>query len=304
MASSPQSNTAAYTALGVGILVLGFGAIFVRWAGAPGTVTAFYRMSVGAVVLTWPFARRTARAWRTGALSRRALHFAVAAGAFFAFDVALWASGVMLSGPNTPTLLANTAPVWVGLGALVFLHERLRIGFWLGLALALVGAAIILRVDAQQSSAVGLGSLLGLVAALFYAGYFLVTQIARRAMDALSILWVASVTASIILLSINLVLRRPLLGYALPAYASMFALGLLSQAIGWLAINHALGILPASVVAPTMLGQPVMTVLLAIPLLGETLSPGQFAGACLVLVGVYIVHRNRARGAPRTPVQP
>ena len=78
----------------------------------------------------------------------------------------------------------------------------------------------------------------------------------------------------------------------------MFALGIFSQVLGWLAINHALGILPASLVAPTMLGQPIATVILAAPLLGETLSSSQMFGGFALLAGVYIVHRNRQQPVP------
>ena len=38
-------------------------------------------------------------------------------GVFFAGDMALWSTGVMLACVASPTLLANTAPIWVGLGA-------------------------------------------------------------------------------------------------------------------------------------------------------------------------------------------
>jgi drug/metabolite transporter (DMT)-like permease len=62
---------------------------------------------------------------------------------------------------------------------------------------------------------------------------------------------------------------------------------------GYLAINYALGHLPASIVSPTMLGQPVLTALLAGPLLGETLGLWQVVGGVAVLGGVYLVHRSQ-----------
>jgi drug/metabolite transporter (DMT)-like permease len=46
-------------------------------------------------------------------------------------------------------------------------------------------------------------------------------------------------------------------------------------------------------VSPTLLGQPVLTGLLAIPLLGQPLTGGQIAGGSMVLLGVYLVHRSR-----------
>jgi drug/metabolite transporter (DMT)-like permease len=42
-----------------------------------------------------------------------------------------------------------------------------------------------------------------------------------------------------------------------------------------------------------MLGQPVVTALLAVLLLGERLSVWQIAGGVTVLAGVYTVHRSR-----------
>ena len=67
-------------------------------------------------------------------------------------------------------------------------------------------------------------------------------------------------------------------------------MGVVSQSFGYLALNYALGYLLASVVAPTMLGQPVVKAILAGPLLDETLSLWQVLGGLAVLTGVYAVH--------------
>ena len=109
---SSTSTFPSYLALGIGILSLGFSAIFVRWADAPGPVASFYRMAIPVVLLAWPFYRRVKT---RGRLPRRGLQFAVLGGLFFAADMAFWASGVVMSGATNPTLLANTAPLWVGL---------------------------------------------------------------------------------------------------------------------------------------------------------------------------------------------
>ncbi len=48
----------AYLALTAGLLAIGFSAIFIRRAEAPGTVASFYRMSIGLLVLSLPFLSR------------------------------------------------------------------------------------------------------------------------------------------------------------------------------------------------------------------------------------------------------
>jgi len=281
----------AYLDLAIAMVSLGFSAVFVRWADAPGVVTSLYRMAVAVALLAWPFFRRARAA---GGLARRGLTFAFLGGLFFAADLALWATGVVMSGATNPTLLANTAPLWVGLGALVLFRERLRIGFWAGLALAMGGAVLILRLDSLEAMELGLGSLLGLLAGVFYGGYFLLTQRGRESLDSLSYFWPAALTSTIALLVACLALRQPLLGYPLRTYLNFLALGIVTQVIGYLAINDALGRLPASIVSPTLLGQPVVTALLAGPLLGEQLGRWEIIGGLAVLAGIYLVHRSRS----------
>jgi drug/metabolite transporter (DMT)-like permease len=287
-----RSNYLAYLALAAGILTISFSAIFVRWAVAPGTVTSFYRMAIAASVLAWPFYRKVRS---REDLPRLGLRTAVVGGLFFAGDLALWSTGVVLSGATNPTLLANTAPVWVGLGALIFFRERLSAKFWLGLALAMSGAVLILGLDALSAATLGLGTFLGLMAAIFYGGYFLITQRGRESLDSLTYTWLTTASASVALLVLNVVLGHSLTGYPVFSWLNFLALGIVAQVLGWLAINYTQGYLPASVVAPTMLAQPVATAVLAVLLLGERLSLWQTLGGITVLTGVYIVHRSRHR---------
>lgn len=287
-----SSHFSSYLALGIGTLSLSLSAIFVRWANAPGLVTSFYRMAIAVVLLAWPFY------WRVKtkeSLPLREFQVAVVGGLFFAGDLALWATGVVLSGATNPTLLANTAPLWVGLGALVLFRERLNAKFWAGLLLAMTGAIVILGLDGLRAASFEVGTLLGLLAGVFYGGYFLVTQRGRETLDPLTYFWPAAVSSTLGLLILSLALRQPLTGYPALTYLNFLALGVVSQVFGYLAINYALGYLPASIVAPTMLGQPVVTAILAGSLLGEALSLWQVLGGIAVLAGVYTVHRSRQR---------
>ena len=285
------SRFPAYLALGVGIMSLSFSAIFVRWANAPGIVTSFYRMTIATALLAWPFYRRVKA--NKVSLSRLGLRFAVLGGLFFAADLALWSTGVVMSGAANPTLLANTAPLWVGLGTLILFRERLKVMFWVGLMLTMTGAAVILGLDSLRAVSFGLGALLGLLAGIFYGGYFLITQRGRETLDSITYFWPAAVSSTVGLLILCLAFRQPLTGYPASAYLNFLALGVASQVFGYLSINYALGHLPASIVAPTMLGQPVATAILAGPLLGETLSLWQVLGGLSVLAGVYVVHRSQ-----------
>lgn len=287
-----RSLPSAYLVLMLGVLSLGFSAIFVRWADAPGTVTAFYRMAIGSLVMALPFLAQS-RGGRVSLGTRRGLWLAALGGIFFGADLTLWTTGIMRSGATVPTLMANTAPLWVGFGSWILFGERQSAGFWLGTLLAFSGAAAVLGGDLGAESVLESGGLLGLGAAVFYGGYYLVTQRARDAIGTLPYFWVSTTASALTLLGVNLLLGEPLRGYSTFTWGLFLATGLFVQVVGWMAINYTQGHLPASLVSVTMLGQPVLTALIAWPLFGETLSAWQFVGGVAVLLGVYWVHRTR-----------
>ncbi len=245
-------------------------------------------MLIATLLLAVPFFRRIQT---TNPPPRRAIGIAILGGTLFAADLATWATGVTLSGATAPTLLANTAPVWVGLGTLLIFRRRLRIGFWMGTLIALLGAGLVLGIETGEKVA---GSALGLVAGVFYGGYFLVTQRGRDLLDSLSYFWLASASSTVVLLLLAVGFRMPLTGYPTTSYLNFLAMGVITQVFGYLAVSYALGRFPASIVAPTLLGQPVITALLAVPLLGEVLAPVQILGGAAVLAGVLIVHRSQS----------
>jgi drug/metabolite transporter (DMT)-like permease len=198
-----------------------------------------------------------------------------------------------MSGASNPTLLSNTAPVWVGLGAIFIFHERQSRRFWFGLIVALGGAMLVLGQDVLRATDVGLGTFFGLLAGIFYGISTLAAQQGRRLLHTLMYFYISTLTATFLLFIVNVLFGSPLIGYRPLTYLVFFGLGVGVQVIGWLSVNYAQGYLPASVVSTTMLAQPVVTVCLASMLLGEIFTIWHIAGGGMVLAGIYIVHRSR-----------
>lgn len=278
----------AWLALAFAALALGLSAIFVKLAAVPGAVNAFYRMSIAAGLLAFPALREAGRLPR---LSRRHVGLAMTAGFLFACDLTAWTTGVMVGSATNATLLANTAPIWVALGATLLFRERLRSAFWLGLAVAITGVTVVVGGDALARPHLATGDLLGLVAGFFYGTFFLPSQKARERLPALFAWWVAAATSAVCLLVATLVLGQPLLGHPARSWLWLAAVALVTQVGGYLSISYALGRLPASLVSPVLLLQPVVTALFAVPLLGERLTLLQVLGGVVVLAGIAVVRR-------------
>jgi drug/metabolite transporter (DMT)-like permease len=279
-----------YLALCSGILALSLSSLFIRWANAPGTVTSFYRMMIAGLVIT-PFFFRHINSGTT--FSKKLIVLPLLGGLFTALDHSVWSTAIGMTKVANATLLNNIAPLWVALFAVLILRERLGRKFWVGLVFTLAGAGVVLGNDLIMNPHLSSGDILALASSLFYAGYFLVTQRARQKLDTLTYIYLVIVTCSAILLGINLVLGKPLTGYPSQTYLAFLGAALISQIIGYFSITYALGHLPAAVVSPTMIAQPVLTALLAIPLIGEPLLTSQWLGGLAVLAGIYLVNRSQ-----------
>jgi drug/metabolite transporter (DMT)-like permease len=291
--SASASRLRVYLALALGIVCIALSAIFTRVAGVPGTVSAFYRVAIAAVILAVPFAAPATH--RRAAIAPRVWWLAAASGVFFALDLALWNTSLFQTSAANATLLANDAPIVVGLGSLVIFHAKLRLPYWAGLVLGLLGMMIIVGGDIFSHSHFGAGDAMALTAGVAYAGYLLSMQRIRAHLDTLSSLWIPGVTGAVLLLVFNLIRHEPLFGFPLHSYLALLALGIISQVVGWMAINYALGHLPAAIVSATLLGQPVLTAVFAVMFLGEALGPAQLLGGLVALAGIYLVNRGYVR---------
>lgn len=294
---SGRRHWLAYAALLTAVLGIAWSAIFVRWAAVPGPTSAFYRVLIAGVVLAlaWIIRRAARRPNRRITVRPQAFLLALAGGAFFGFDLALYNTAVMRTTAATATLLGNNAPIFVGVGTwLVFKRRPPRV-FWLGLGLALCGAASIIAASVVHGGTPAgdlRGDLLAIAAAIFFAGYMLATERVRREMDTLTFSTAAAAGSVLTLLLVCAALGAPLTHFTARTWAALAGLGLISQLGAYFALVYALGHLPATVTSVGLLAQVPLTALLAMPMLGETLTLPQAAGGLIVLAGIFVVNRG------------
>lgn len=286
-------KTKAYLALFGGLSFMCFAAIFVRISHAPGIVTTFYRMLIGSVILLVPFLLSLRKAGYS--LKGRGILFAVLGGICFGCDMALWSTGVVLSNASIPTLTANLAPLWVGFGSMLIFRKKVNPGFWVGLFIAINGMVFLTRQDLTQNINIRIGALLGLGAGMFYGIFYLVSERGRKLLNTIQFLSIFTFTSAIVLGIFVFIFSYPLTGYDRNTYLVFLGIGVIVQVFGWFLINYAQGYLPATTVAPILLGQPVLTFFLAMILLKERLSLLHLAGGVIVVAGIYLVHYSRNR---------
>jgi drug/metabolite transporter (DMT)-like permease len=294
-----RPEVAGLIALLAGALAIGSSGIFVRVSETGPTATAFWRGCLALPLLAvWAWLERRGRASAAGALTAGASlrePLLVWAGVFFAGDLALWHTSLMLTSVAASSIEANCAPMLVTLFAWALWGERPRLPFLLALALAFGGMLLILAPKLGGGGHALLGDALGLGTACFYAAYILAVARLRGRYGTGIVMFASTLVFTLILLPLALLEKF------LPATAQgwwvLIGCAVTAQVLGQGLIAYALAHLPATFGAVGLYVQVVAAGVYAWLLLGERLAPVQIAGGAVVLAAIALARRSRV--APR-----
>ena len=286
------SRSSVFLWMTVGVLAISTSPILIRVAAMPALALAFWRCLIGAAVLA-PFASRRQVGW----LDRAELARLAASGVFLAVHFALWNASLGLTTVAAATTLVSCAPLFVGLGS-VFLGEPPSGRAWAGIVLATAGAVVIGAGDAAGFGAGSdalWGDVLAFAGALAMAAYLLLGRVARQRLPVST--YAASVygVAAAVLLPACLLTGASLGGYQATAWLALAGVVVGPQLLGHTVFNGLLASVSASVVAVVMLLEPVIATVLAWWLFDELPGPSLWAGAPMVLAGVWLATTGSRR---------
>jgi drug/metabolite transporter (DMT)-like permease len=281
----------ALGALFLGATCIALSPIFVRLSEAGPTATAFWRVALAVVPLWIALILKNGKASFAGKWP-----LLLAAGFAFAGDLAFWHSSIKLTSVANSTLLANLASLFVTLAAWIFLKQRPSRLFVAGLGAALFGVTLLVQTSPGFSATALAGDALGVVTAMFYAGYILAVKGLRdRGAGTLHLMAVTSTLTAVLLLPTALATGEQLFPGTTSGWLVLLGLALVSHAAGQGMIAFALAHLPVAFSSVGLLLQPVVAAIFAWVVLGEPLVGLQVAGGLIVLAGIYLARRGSAR---------
>jgi drug/metabolite transporter (DMT)-like permease len=228
------------------------------------------------------------------------------AGLFFVLDLGFWHYGIVMTSVANATTLCNLTPVVVTAFAWIVWGQQPGRTFLFALALAMAGAfAMAAGADGGQGTNPLLGDVFSLSVAVWYAGYFLAVQAARRTAGAMRVTLWATALGLPLLLGAAVLLKEDLTPETAGGWGALVGLGVM-HVVGQGGVAWALGRLPASVTAVTILVQPVVAAILGWILFAEALTPVQALGGALVLGAIVLAQRStrprtKAGAEPESP---
>jgi drug/metabolite transporter (DMT)-like permease len=285
----PRTRSLAIAALLAGATAIATSALWVKVSEAGPVSTAFWRVALALPFLALWMALEPRRPPAADpALQRRLL---LITGFFFAGDLAVWHWSIVLTSVANSTLLANLAPIFVTLAAWLFFRRSPSARFLAGLALAVAGSALLIGGSFSLQGTAPLGDALGVVTAMFYAGYQLAVKRVRETTSTAKLMVASGVVTAVILLPIAWLSSEQLLPATAHGWWILVGLALVSQVAGQSLIAYAMAHLPATFSSVALLFQPVMATLFAWVLFGEILTPTAIVGGIAVLIGIRIAHQ-------------
>ena len=294
-ATLAQITGLSLAALIAGGVVIGLSPIFVRLSELGPVATAFWRVALTVLpLLAWQRMNADARTDAEPVTTLRDAAALSLPGLMLAGDLVAWHLSIHLTSVANATLLANMAPVFVVLAGWLIFGSTVTGGFLMGLALSVIGVAILSRGAGPVGDASFGGDILALVAAAFYAGYILALSRLRSRFSTLTTLLWSSGSAAICILPVALIPETSIWPATINGWAIVSALALLCHLGGQGLIIYALAALPASFSSLTLLIQPVVAALVAWFLLNEPLGVVQALGGVVVITGILLASRNAA----------
>jgi drug/metabolite transporter (DMT)-like permease len=283
----PISEESRRSTLGIGASALaaffwGFGGIFAVLTFATGMVDAFYRLWIGALsftILAYSFGQR---------LSWRVFKSTCVGGIVLGADIMMFYVAVRLTSILDVTVIGAFQPAIVLLAAPRMFGERVMRWdvFWIVVAMAGVTIAVVGPSPTGHHQV--LGDLFAIGALLSSAAYWLVSKSASQRTSALEytagVSIVAAMTSSLFILLAGESVSRVRLG----DWIWIILLAIVPGS-GHFLMNWAHRLVRASVSSAISCLAPLVASVLAIPILGQSLSYLQLVGEVIGLLGIGVV---------------
>lgn len=288
-------------------LAVSTSSIFIRFAqadGAPSLVIAALRLTFATLLIT-PLA--LTRYWdEIKRFTRTEILLGVFSGIFLAAHFATWITSLEYTSVASSVVFVGTGPLWVALLSPLLLKEHISERAVIGLTLAVLGGMVIGLADAcvwdkglvcpalkdiLQGRAMW-GNFLALMGAWAVTGYLIIGRKLRAGTGLVPYIFLVYGIAAIFLILIMFISGNSPLGYQPQTYGWIFLLAAIPQLIGHTIYNWTLKYMTATLVAMTVLSEPIGSATLAFFILKETPPLMTLAGGVLILVGITLSSRS------------
>ena len=271
-------------ALVIGIICISIFPVLVRLSLTPGLISAFYRMAIASVIIL-PYVLITKQLHIP---SLKMFLMASLCGVVFGLDVGVWNIAIQESSATQATLLTNLSPVWVGIGAFLFLKDKPRRNFWIGTVIAIIGMVTLVGYTFFINLDFDLAFFFAILSGMLYAVYMLTSKFVLEETEVLTFMTVSVVSSAVALGILSFTMGQPFSGFSNTGWLVLVIQGIICQLLAWLLISYATKHMRATRVSVSLLGQAILASILAWIFLNETITIQMMIGGIILLFGIRV----------------
>lgn len=284
----PSSEIVPIFIMMLGAITISLSGVYVKLVDVTPSVSAFYRMFFGSIMLLFIVAFQKKRYWH----SWKYFTFSIISGLAIAYNLIIWHKAILYVGPGLATILGNFQVFIMAFFGFLLFKEQLTFRFLFAILLAIAGLFLMVGMDWNQaSSSYQLGIYFGLGTAVSYATYLLflrIIQVMDQPLSAITNLCIITVIATITLFLIAVSNQESLSIPNLHSWIYLLCYGFFSQVIGWGIIAYAISRVKASLAGFILLIQPALTFVWDILFFDRLLNWSIGFGILITLTAIYL----------------
>lgn len=270
----------------IGIISISFSSIFVRWSAAPVAVIAMNRLALTTLLMLPLLGKHRKEIvsikWRDWALM-------FVSGIMLGLHFLFWMGSLRFTSVANSTAILTLEPIFVLVGAWLFLKQPVRPLALSGMITAMLGAAWIGLSDAGLGGdSAWIGDGLSCIGAFTVAVHIILGKSLRTRVSAFVYSFFVFLFAALVLGLYNAAGRQALFAYSWKEWGIFLLLAVIPTLFGHYLFNWLLKYLRPESVSMSVLGEPLGAALLAYMLLGEAVTWLQAAAAAVLLFGVWL----------------
>lgn len=272
----------------MGAVAASFSAIFVRLVDVPPVAIGFYRLTFSVPF----FAAAVLMHYRKEllAVKGRQLAGCILGGLFLAGHYFTWFTAISHTTVASAVVLCNLSPIIILLFTVLVFREKTNGKAVMGVALALIGAAVIAGGDYSFAGNAIFGDIMAFLGALFYSLYFLVGRTMRKGINAAVYIFIVFFSCWLAFGIGMVATGTPFTGYSVKDYLFLFAFAMVCQIGAHAVFNWCLGHVSPLYISTIETGESIFAAALAAVFFSEVPTLWQWIGGGIVIVGLLYYH--------------
>ncbi|MDR6881345.1 DMT family transporter [Bacillus sp. 3255] len=267
----------------ISILSVSVSSIMIKFSDTPTSVAGMYRLFISVLIMLF-FVRRDKLCSLN--MNKNDWILVLLAGLFLGLHFLFWMESLVYTSVASSMVILSLQPLFVLVGSYFWFKEQANLLTISCLIVALLGSILIAWGDIGVSREALMGDGLSLIGTLFVSAYLLAGQKASHKMDANVYSVLVFLIGGIVMFVYNLLNHYSLTKYDSSEWTYFLLLAIIPTIFGQYLFNLLLKSIGATTVSVGIIGEPVLAIILAYLLLGETITFYQFLGGLMTLIGM------------------